>query len=171
MGTMRIITASKGMKTLTTIFAFFEIVIWLVAIGQIMQNLTNIFNYIAFAAGYTIGNYVGLYIEEKLSMGILMMRIITKKDAEQLLAFMKSAGYGFTRVNAEGIYGPVDVIFTIIKRKELKKVVDIIKHYNPNAIYTVEDIKSVSTPLFPVAHKTGSRFLPLFRFFPKRHPI
>jgi uncharacterized protein YebE (UPF0316 family) len=170
MGTMRIITASKGLKTLTTIFAFFEIVIWLVAIGQVMQNLTNIYNYIAFAAGYTIGNYVGLYVEDKLSLGVLMLRIITKKDANQLIELMKSAGYGVTRVNAEGVYGPVDVIFTVIKRKELKKALKIIKSCNPNALYTIEDIKSVSAPLFPVPQKTQKRFLP-FKFFPKRQLI
>jgi len=152
LGTIRIITVSKGMKSLAAGLAFFEIIIWLFAIGQIMQNLTNIANYIAYATGYAVGNYVGIYIEEKLSLGIIMLRIITKKKADDLIAFLKSAGYGVTRMKAEGACGPVDVIFTIIKRREYKTVAEIIKKFNPKAVYTVEDVKFASTPPFPIAH-------------------
>jgi len=150
LGTMRIISVSKGMKSLATGLAFFEIMIWLFAIGQIMQNLTNFANYVAYATGFAIGNYVGICLEEKLSLGILMLRIITKKSAEDLIAFLKTAGYGITSMNADGAYGPVDIIFTIIKRREFNNVVKIIKKFNPNAVYTIEEVKFANKPPFPL---------------------
>lgn len=155
-GTVRIITVSKGMKSLATALGFFEILIWLFAIGQIMQNLTNIANYVAYATGYAAGNYVGIYVEEKLSLGTIMLRIITKKKAGDLVEFLKAAGYGVTDIKGDGAYGPVDVIFTIIRRKEYKAVVEIIKKFNPRAVYTVEEIKFASTAPFPTMREHGN---------------
>lgn len=158
LGTIRTIAVSKGMKYLAAGFGFFEVMIWLFAIGQILQNLTNFANYIAYATGFAVGNYVGIYIEEKLSLGIVMLRIITKKSADDLIAFLKSAGYGVTNMKADGAYGPVSVIFTIIKRKECKTVVEIIKKFNPKAVYTVEEVKFANTPTFPIVHKDKNHY-------------
>ena len=38
LGTIRIIFISKGLKYLAPLIGFFEILIWLLAIGQIIQN-------------------------------------------------------------------------------------------------------------------------------------
>jgi uncharacterized protein YebE (UPF0316 family) len=176
LGTIRIITVSKGMRSLATGLAFFEIIIWLFSIGQIMQNLTNIANYIAYATGYAVGNYVGIYIEEKLSLGTIMLRIITKKKADELIAFLKSAGYGVTILKGAGGYGPVDVIFTIVKRREYTTVVGIINKFNPNAVYTVEEVKHASTSPYPLAHKDKKDYLdsllqPLFQTMGFSHMV
>ncbi len=79
--TMRIIFISKGEKYLPPLLGFFEIMIWLFAIGQVMQNLTNIVYYIAYAAGFATGNFVGIIIEDKMAIGKLVVRIITRKDS------------------------------------------------------------------------------------------
>ena len=55
-GTLRIIFVSKGLKLWASFFGFFEVLIWLVAIGQIMQNLNNVYCYIAYAAGFASGS-------------------------------------------------------------------------------------------------------------------
>ena len=76
-GTLRIIFVSKGMRGIAPILGFFEVIIWLVAIGQIFQNLSNWVNYIAYGAGFAMGNFVGIYIEGKISLGYTLVRIIT----------------------------------------------------------------------------------------------
>ena len=78
-GTIRIIFVSRGMKWLAPIFGFFEIMIWLFAIGQVFSNLTNITYYVAYAGGFACGNFVGIWIEEKMAIGTLIVRIITRK--------------------------------------------------------------------------------------------
>lgn len=148
-GTIRIMYVARGIKVLSAILGFFEVLIWLFAIGQIISNLTNVVNYIAFATGYALGNYIGITIEEKLSVGVLMLRIITRDKTDTLVRALREAGFGITTVDGQGIYGPVDVIFTVINRTDLKGVVEIIKEHHPQAIYSVQDVKSVSTAPFP----------------------
>jgi len=149
LGTIRIMYVARGIKVLAAFLGFFEVLIWLFAIGQIVSNLTNVVNYFAYAVGYALGNYIGITIEEKLSVGVLMLRIITRKAADKLVDSLKKAGFGITALEGKGIYGPVKVIFTVINRKDLAGAVEIIKQYNPQAVYSVQDVRSVSTAPFP----------------------
>lgn len=148
-GTIRIIYISRGMKYLAPIFGFFEIIIWLMAIGQIMRNLNNPVYYLAYAFGFAAGNILGIYLEERLAVGKVILRIITQKDATELVACLRSSGYGVTVADAEGSSGPVKIIFTVIDRKKIEAIVNIIKTYNPKAFYSVEDIRLVKEGIFP----------------------
>jgi uncharacterized protein YebE (UPF0316 family) len=163
-GTIRIISVSRGMKLMAAVLGFFEVMIWLFAIGQIIHSLTNIYTYLAFAGGYAAGNYMGILIEEKISMGVLIMRIITRTEAKPLADALRSAGFGVTRLSGSGAHGPVNMIFTVIKRKDFKKVSDIVKNLHPNAFYTAEEVKSIHSPPFPVPRSGQSR--PWTRFLP-----
>jgi len=150
-GTVKIIFISKGLKHLAPIMGFFEVLIWLLAIGQIMQNLTNPINYFAYAAGFALGTFIGIQIENKLAMGISLIRVITIKDDADLIEHFRREGYSVTSLDAEGNRGPVKVFFTIVSRKELKSVVQIIKKLHPQAFYTIEDVSFVSQTLVPSA--------------------
>jgi uncharacterized protein YebE (UPF0316 family) len=149
LGTIRIMYVARGIKVLAAILGFFEVLIWLFAIGQIVSNLTNVVNYFAYALGYAMGNYIGITIEERLSVGVLLLRIITRMKADTLMDALKAAGFGVTTIDGKGIYGPVEVIFTVINRKDFAGIVEIIKKHNPQAIYSVQDVKSVSAAPFP----------------------
>lgn len=148
-GTIRIIFVSKGEKFLAPLFGFFEIMIWLFAIGQVMQNLTNIHYYIAYAAGFSMGNFVGIIIEDKLAIGKLVVRIITNKDAGDLIDALKSKSYGVTIIDAHGATGCVKIIFTVIKRKDTDDVVGMIKHFNPKAFFSIEEVRVANEGVFP----------------------
>ena len=149
LGTLRIILVSKGAKKLAPVLGFFEILIWLVAIGQVMQNLTNVYNYFAYALGFALGNYVGIIIEHKIALGMVVLRVITRHEATKLIDFFKKSDYGITILEANDGYEPVSVIFTIIKRSNLPVIVTTIKKYNPGAFYSVEDVRFVSNAIFP----------------------
>lgn len=150
LGTLRVIFISRGMRLFAAFVGFFEVLIWLLAIGQIMKNLTNVVCYIAYAGGFAMGTFVGIYVVEKLSLGVVLIRIITRKDASELLLYLHSENYGVTTVDALGATGMVKVIYTVLKRQDLHHVIEIIKTYNPQAFYTIEDVKSVSEGIFPI---------------------
>ncbi|MBN2591896.1 MAG: DUF2179 domain-containing protein [Sedimentisphaerales bacterium] len=150
LGTVRVIFIARGLKYLAPFVGFFEILIWLMAIGQIMQNLSNPMCYIAYAGGFAMGNYVGIWIAEKLSLGVVLIRVITSKDASELLEYLKSAEYGVTSVDAQGSAGKVQVVFTIVRRREVATVVNLIKQFNPKAFYTIEEVGFVEEGIFPV---------------------
>lgn len=144
LATIRIVFISKGFKHLAPVIGFFQILIWLLAIGQIFQNLTNFIYYIAYAGGFATGTYLGMYLESKLSIGTEIVRIITKKNAIELAEALKTEGYEITYSEAEGIDGQVMVIYCVIDRHDIDGVIEMIKKYNPNAFYSIEDIKFVS---------------------------
>jgi uncharacterized protein YebE (UPF0316 family) len=148
-GTMRIIFVSKGKKNIAPILGFFEVLIWIIAISKIMQNLDNYVNYVAYAAGFATGNFVGMIIEEKLAMGIQMIRIITHQNGLDLVMNLNDNGYGATSVEAHGAKEKVYLIYTIVQRNELKNVLEIIDRFNPKAFYTIEDVKAANEGIFP----------------------
>ena len=149
-GTIRIIFVSKGIKYLATILGFFEILIWLLAISQIMQNLSNAYYYLFYAGGFATGNFVGILIDEKISIGTVGIRIITRREAKELIDNLRQAKYGVTVVDAEGSKGRVKVIFTIVNRQNIQDVVRLVKKYNPKAFYSVEDVRFVNEKLSPL---------------------
>jgi len=143
-GTVRIIYVSKGMKRIAPVLGFFEVVIWLVAVGQIMQNLSNVVNYIAYGLGFAIGNYLGLILEERITLGHVLLRVISRRSASELEEYFRRSGYRFAIVHAESDKGPVNVIFMPLKRRDVSSVIRNVKRYNPRAFYTLEDVRSVS---------------------------
>lgn len=154
-GTVRLIFLSKGYKHLAPLLGFFEVIIWLITVSQIMQHLDNVLCYIAYGGGFAMGNYIGMVIEERLSIGNVMIRVIPKYNSEELVKNLRNQNYGVTSVIAEGSQGRVDIIFTIIKRKDIDHVASIINKYNPNAFYTIEDIKSIKEGIFKPSASTS----------------
>ena len=150
LSTLRIIYTSRGIKFLAPIFGFFEVLIWLVAMTQIINNLTNPILYIAYAGGFATGNFIGILIEGKMAIGTVVIRIITQKDAVELIGFLKGNGCGITYVDAQGAMGPVKIIFTIVKRKDIARVLKLIRKCNPLAFFTIEDVRSVRKGVFPL---------------------
>ena len=58
LGTLRIIFVSHGLKYIAPLVGFVEINVWLLAIGQIMQNLDNLVCSLAYAGGFAMGAFL-----------------------------------------------------------------------------------------------------------------
>ena len=148
-GTLRIVFITRGNRMVATLLGFCEVFVWLLIVSQVITNMHNIFNFFAYAAGYASGNYIGLYVENKLAIGNLIIRIITQKPATELIQFFDAMKYLYTNIPAEGNAGEVNVLFTVIKRKDLPNIITQVKTYNPQAVYTVEDVRAVSEGTVP----------------------
>ena len=150
LGTLRIVFVSKGLKYFAPIIGFFEVIIWLLVIRAILQNLNNFMCYLAYGAGFAMGNYIGIYIERKLAVGRAILQVITKKDASELIKTLREKGFGVTSIMAQGSEGNVNVIFMVIRRGDFESVNNLIKTFNPRAFYTLEDVKFVSEGTYPM---------------------
>ena len=148
LGTLRIIFVSKGKKYIAPFLGFFEVLIWITAVSRIMQNLDNYLNYIAYAAGFATGNYVGMIIEERLAMGIQMLRVFASGKGQDLVKSLNSNGYGATSIEAHGAKEKVHLIYTIVQRNDMEDVIRIINDFNPKAFYTIEDVKTANEGIF-----------------------
>jgi uncharacterized protein YebE (UPF0316 family) len=157
-GTLRIIFVSKGFKNYAALLGFFESLVWILAVSQVMKHMDNWVTYVAFAIGFAVGNYVGMLIEERIAIGNQIIRIITRHDATELVDYLREQGYGVTSIDAVGESGPVKLIFTVARRRKLESVIRVIKRFNPNAFYTIEDVRFVKEPFVPPV--TGRGMVP-----------
>jgi uncharacterized protein YebE (UPF0316 family) len=158
LGTIRIIFISKGYKILSLLIGFFEVLIWLVAINQIWSDFTNIWLYLAYAGGFATGTFVGIWLDEKISLGSAMVRIIIKENPDKLIKELTKNNYRATILKGRSGYenSEVSVIFSVIKRKDLKNIFQIINKIDSDAFYTVEDIRSAKkNELLILEKKTG----------------
>ena len=147
--TLRTIFVARGRKFLAPLLGFFEVSIWLFAIGQVMRNLSDLTCSAAFAGGFTLGNFLGVLIEGKLAMGNAVVRIITHKEAGDLIEGLRAAGYGVTAVDARGATGPVQIILTVIPRRDLGRVMELAKGFDPKVFYSVDDLKEAAQGVAP----------------------
>jgi uncharacterized protein YebE (UPF0316 family) len=154
LGTLRIIFISQGKRSLAPLVGFFEVLIWLLAAGQIFSNLTNVIYYFAYAGGFAMGNYVGLVIENKISLGLLSLNLIVRENPENLINELNKNGYGITSLSAEGTKGIVKLIVVVIKRKNLPNVLKIVRTNNPKAFISIEHVQSVKGGIFPGKSRT-----------------
>ena len=147
-GTLRHVFVARGIRNLAPIVGFFEVLIWIVVVKQVMSGANNWACYIAWAGGFAAGSYIGLGIEERLAIGLQVIRVITNQDCTELQAALREAGHGVTVVDANGKEGPVKILFMVIKRKNLDEVEVLIHLHHPNAFYSIEDVKDSSHGVF-----------------------
>lgn len=159
-GTLRIIFIARGWRYLAPVLGFVEVVIWLFAISQVMQHLGSPECFLAFALGFTAGNFLGMHIERKLAMGKVIVRIVTHKDAGDLMEELRAGNFGYTCVQGEGATGPVRIVMTVVKRRQLDEVLRLVETVHPRAFYAVDELQDSSEGVFPSAKPQRSAVLP-----------
>lgn len=167
METIRVIYISRGIKFLAPIIAFFEIIIWLLAMEVVMSDLSNIANFFAYAFGFATGTYVGLVIEERLSIGTVILRIVTTEESTEAIAsFLESEQFGVTYLDAHGSRGDVRMILSLVNRSDVPRITRHIEEVNPRAFFSIEDIRYVNQGVFrPKNPYSLSRlFSPIFHY-------
>lgn len=154
MDTIRVILMAKGYRNYAPVIGFFQSLVWVITISRVMVNLDIWTAYIGYAGGFALGTYVGMRIEEKLALGYELIRVITKADAGELIEAMRSEGFPVTSVVGQGREGEVGILYIILKRRAIKKVIPIINAFNPKAFYTIEDMRFVrSSSYMPRSRK------------------
>lgn len=149
LGTIRIILVNRGQRKIAPVLGFVEVFIWIVAVGQLVQHLQSPTSYIGYAAGFAVGNYIGMFIEDKLAIGNVMIRTIIQEGGEEVASSLRQSGFGVTKIPGEGSLGQVHLIFTVVPRKEAQTALEIIRNIQPKAFITMEDIRSLEKGVFP----------------------
>jgi uncharacterized protein YebE (UPF0316 family) len=145
MDTVRVIMVARGYRQLAPVIGFFQVLIWIITISRIMANLEIWTTYIGYAGGFALGTYVGMKIEGRLALGYELIRVITRADATSLMEELTGKGLHLTYVEGKGRDGKVGILFIVHKRKVIREIIEVIKKFNPNAFYTVEDVRFVSS--------------------------
>lgn len=142
--TIRTIYISKGHANLAACVGIVKTGIWLISTGLVITNLTDYWNLFTYLAGYGIGTLLGMQIENMISIGHVIVRLITPGDPQPLIANLSTLGYGMTRIEGHGSFSnTVTIIFMIVPRTELGRLLSIISKKYPDILYTIEDVRNI----------------------------
>jgi uncharacterized protein YebE (UPF0316 family) len=166
LGTLRIVFISKGKKNIAPIIGFFELLIWIVVISEILKSADNIVCYIAYAGGYAAGNFIGMNIEERIAIGSQLIKVFSPKDVTPLQKCLNDLGFGVTVVEGDGSTGKVKILYLVIDRKAFAQVEKILKEFDPFIFYVIEDVRLVKSGIFPATRYNK----PFHRFFWRSRP-
>ncbi|HUM22260.1 DUF2179 domain-containing protein [Mesotoga prima] len=148
LGTTRIIMVSRGKKEIASLIGFFEVIVWLLVASKVIQSVDNVLYILAYAGGFAAGSYIGILIDERLAMGTVSIRLITSVEPTELINKLCQAGFGVTKIDAQGSRGKAYIIYSIINRKEVSEFERIAQECVPKAFMSVEDIRKVREGIF-----------------------
>ena len=127
---------------------FAQALVYIIAIREVMSDLGNWVNILAYAAGFASGNVVGIWFEERMAIGFGHVRIMSPRLGSQLTDRLREAGYGVTVVSGRGKDGMVDVLITTVNRRNLKAVSRLVEETDPGAFITVESVRLLRKGFF-----------------------
>lgn len=148
LGTLRIVMITRGNRKAVRLVGFIEVLLWVIAIGQIIHNLNNWAGYLAWALGFTVGSMIGFNIEDKLALGKHQLRIITSQPIETFLEELKKLNQGFTVFDGMGANGPVKQIFCILNRQNNEEITSLINKHIPTSFVSVSDVMATDSGIF-----------------------
>ncbi len=144
LGTVRTVMIIRGRRFQAAVLGFFEVIVYILALQIVVDNLDNLPNLLAYALGFSTGNFVGSYIEEKMALGFLTVQIISKCDHHHaLLQDLRNSGFGVTVIEGQGRAGKRYILNIIIKRKDLKRLNKIVDQWDVGAFTTVLDTRGL----------------------------
>lgn len=144
LGTLRIILIGRGLRKVAPLVGFLEVLVWLVVLTTVMEHLDRPLNFIAYAGGFAAGTYAGMFVEGKIALGLVAVRVITEGDSSDLLARLREERFGATDFAARGLQGRVRFILTILPRRDLDRLIDLVRQLHPHAFVTVSDVRDAS---------------------------
>lgn len=137
-GTFRTILVVQGKKYLAGLTGFFEVLIWIFAMRYIVEHMDVLPNLFGYAAGFALGNIIGITLEEKIALGYVQVNIISRHYTDKIADSLRQSKYAVTILPGEGGSGGVSVLVIIIRRKALRAVRGIIEGIDNNAFITVQ---------------------------------
>ncbi len=141
-GTVRTILLVRGQKKIASVLGFFEIMIYLIVLGNVVGNVHKPLLLFAYCLGYATGVIVGSKIEERLSIGRLFAQVILKEIPEGFIETLREEGFGVTIFEGEGREGKSHMLNIILERKQVRKLYEIVEECNCGAFITMMDVRS-----------------------------
>ncbi len=138
--TLRFMFTMRGKRTMSWVLGFFESVLFVVIIGQVLNNLSNPLNIIGYAAGFATGNVLGMEIEKRLAIGYTHFSIISRSHSTEIADALRNEGYGVTEIPARGRESNFMLVDCNVRRKQSDEVEALVLKIDPKAFITAEEV-------------------------------
>lgn len=141
--TVRVLFVVRGKKKLAWVLGFFQAIIFVVAISQVLTNLTNILNVLGYASGFATGNVIGMLIEERLAIGHIHLTIVSPAHGTALAEKLRAQGFAVTEISGRGLNGMVALLHVDVMRRRIDEVETITLEEDPEAFITAEELRTI----------------------------
>lgn len=142
LGTVRMILTIRGDRYIAAFIGFFEIMVYVVALGKVINALDDPLKLILYCLGFASGVIVGSWMEERLALGFRGLQIITNRENFYVVEELRKRGFAVTTWGAEGREGPKLVMSMLLKRDKASDVANQVKELDPQAFITFMEPKS-----------------------------
>ena len=142
-GTVRMLMIVRGRKLLSALMGFVEVLIFLLAISKVIREVNNVWNVLGYCGGFATGTIVGMTLEQRLALGFSVVRIISKTRWLEITQALRHESFGATQIIGEGRGGPVGIVYSMVRRKQVPAVVALCERLDPQAFITVEEASRV----------------------------
>ena len=143
LATLRMLLIVRGHRVAAPFIGFFEVLIWLFAAGSAIQFLNSPLHAVGYAGGFAAGNAVGLWIEEKLALGLARIQAFSQHGGVELAEAIREQGFGVTEFLGQGREGRVELVSTVVRRSEVPRVLKLVDQWDPDAFVTVDEPRAV----------------------------
>ena len=155
LGTIRTITVINGLRSMSFLLGFFEVLVWILVVSQVIQKVhENPLYPVAYALGFATGNFIGITVERRIAFGHQVVRVFTRNGPE-LVRTMREDGYVVTEFTGKGRDGPVDMLFIETERKSTRELLARARQLDPNCFVVVDDIRLASAKLVEAQQQSG----------------
>lgn len=142
MGTIRTVYIYMGKKLLSTVIGFFEVTLFIFAVSSVVTHVgKSWYLMFAYSGGFAAGTLVGIILERLFAVGYSQVRVISKGKGQAIAQNLWANNYGATIVQGKGREGDVDMIFSVVPRKQLKACQKVIDEIDDTSFITVSDSK------------------------------
>lgn len=142
-GTVRLVVMARGRHLLSASLGFIEALIFAYVTANVITDLSNLINLVAYCGGFSVGIFVGMAIEARFVTSYVKVNVITREDGPAIAAKLREIGHGATIVRGEGGSGEVTMLSSVIYRVSVPEVLKAVYAINPNAFVTLEETRSV----------------------------
>lgn len=143
MATVRVLLIVRNAKWVVPLIGFFEVSIWVFAVSAVVQNLTSPWHVIGYAGGFATGNYVGMLLEERMALGLATVRTMVKTGGAELAGTLRDMGFAVTEMAGRGRDGEVEVLYSVIPRRQVAKYVHTVDRDAPTSFVVVDEPRAV----------------------------
>ncbi len=141
--TLRLVTITRQRRMLAATLAAVEAFIFAVVIANIVNDLNNVPNLVAYCFGASIGSYAGMFLEARFITGYVIFNVISNENAHAMAAKLRDAGFGVTETYGDGRDGLVTTLRSVVNKRDVKRINGLVKQLNPNAFITIEEARTV----------------------------
>lgn len=141
--TLGTILTVQGRKLPAILVGSLSALVYVLAIAQVVTNLQNVLNIIAYVVGYGLGTWVGMLLEQRIALGYSDVRIISVEQGAKVAATLREAGFGVTELYGHGQASPVGMVEAIVPRKSVPQVLRLAEEVDKQAIVAVSEARTV----------------------------